>query len=93
MEAVWLEVKLKRNRPIHVAFLYRNPTENVDWTDRLSTMMDAASLDTTELLLLGDFNVDLMKPQSVWIEKTYTYNLSQFIDTQTRITSPSKIFL
>ena len=91
VEAVWLEIKLKRNRLICVAFIYQNPArKKVDWIDRFSTMMDPAPIDTTELFLLGDVNVDLMKPQNLWIEKTSTYNLTQLIDTPTRITSTSK---
>ena len=90
VEAVWVEIKLERNRPIRVAFLSRNPAEKEDWIDRFWTMMDAVSLDTTELLLFGDFNVHLMKHQNLWIEKTYTYNVSKIIDTPTRITSTSK---
>ena len=53
-------------------------------------MMDVASVDAAELALLGDFNVDLMKPQNLWIEKTFTYNLSQLLDSPAKITSPSK---
>ena len=53
-------------------------------------MMDAASPDTTELLLLGNFIVDLMKPQSLSIEKTSTHKLSQLTDTPTRIIITSK---
>ena len=93
VEAVWLEIKLKRNRPICVAFPYQNPAEKVDWTERFSTMMDAASLDTTEYLRLGDSSVNLTKPQNLWIEKTSINNLSQLIDAPTGITFTSKTLI
>ena len=61
VESVWLEIKLKRNTPIIMSFLYRNPLEKVEWMEKFSSMMDAASLDASEVILMGDFNIDLLK--------------------------------
>ena len=40
-------------------------------------MTNAAAFDTTALLLLGDFNVDLKKPQNLWTENTSTHTTSR----------------
>ena len=93
IEAVWLEIKLKRQKPIAVGFLYRNPAEKADWTDKFSTMMDAVALDTSEIILLGDFNIDLFKSNKSWKDKFLTYHLSQLIDVPTRVTATSKTLL
>jgi hypothetical protein len=93
IEAVWLEIKLKRCKPIKVGFVYRNPAERVDWNDKFSSMMDAASLDATENLLLGDFNTDLLKPHPSWIDKLSSYGLTQIVDKPTRITASSKTLI
>ena len=93
IEAVWLEIQLKRSKPIKVGFVYRNPSERADWMDKFSLMMDAASLDPTEILLFGDFNINLLKPHTTWINKITSYNLSQIIDAPTRITPTSKTLI
>ena len=80
-------------KAIRVAFLYQKSTEKVDWIDRFPMMMDAASFYTTKLLLLGDFNVDLTKPQNSRIGEMSTYNLLQLIDTPTRISSTAKTLI
>ena len=64
VESVWLEIKLERNNPIRASFLYRNPLEKVEWIDKFSPMMDAASLDASEIILLANFNTDLLKSQT-----------------------------
>ena len=85
IEAVWLEVKLKNYKPIQIGFVYRNPKEHVDWFDPFSAMMDAASLDATEIILLGDFNINLLKSNDRWLKRLATYRLTQIVDKPTRL--------
>ena len=56
-------------------------------------MMDAASLDASEVILLGDFNIDLLKPQTSWLDITSSYNLVQLVNSPTRITASSKTII
>ena len=44
LESVWVEIKLKHIRPSLIGFIYRNPSERIDWFDSFSLMMDAATL-------------------------------------------------
>ena len=84
-EAVWLEIKFKKGKPIKVGFVYRNPREHIDWNDRFSSMMDAASLDATEIILLGDFNTNLLQSNNNWLKRFATYRLTQIVDRPTRL--------
>ena len=89
IESLWLEISLKHSKPFLVCFLYRNPAEKSDWFDRFNLLMDAVLLENKEIILLGDFNIDLSssRKQSSW--QYPSYGLSQLIDIPTRITSHS----
>ena len=85
VESVWLEIKLKRTKPIKVGFVYKNPKEKTAWVDIFSSMMDAATLDASEILLLGDFNTNLLDRNDTWLKRTTLYGLTQIIDKPTRL--------
>ena len=93
VEAVWIEIKLKHYKPIKIGILYRNPIEKIDWKDKFSCMLDTVSIDATEILLLVDFNIDLLKPKVTWTDKMSSYNFTQLVDKPTRITPTSKTLL
>ena len=59
VESIWLDVRLKHIKPIRICFLYRNPSEHVDWMNHFSLMMENALEDSFEIMILGDFNLDL----------------------------------
>ena len=63
MEAVWLEISLAKSAPILVGFCYRNPASRIDWMDAFTEIMDRVTFETKEIILLGDFNMDLKKKQ------------------------------
>ena len=85
VEALWFQINLKHSKPITVGFIYRNPDETVDWYDKFCEMMDAASLRDQELIILGDFNLDMLKPQSKWTLTFKQYKIEQVIDRPTHI--------
>ena len=91
VESIWLEIYLKNTKPILAGFLYRNPAERVNWRDRFISMMDQVTLESKEIILLGDFNIDLLKPQRPWIQTYESYNLTQLIDQPTRLKSGTSI--
>ena len=55
--------------------------------------MDAVCFESKEIILLGDFNIDLLKPSKSWTDKTETYNLHQLIATPTLVTATSKTLI
>ena len=92
-ESIWIEVCLKRSKPILVGFTYRNPSERTDWFDRFTLMMDAVCLEAKEIILLGDFNISLLKPHIKWNQLYENFNLHQLIDNPTRITTNSETLI
>ena len=63
VEAVWLEISIAKSAPILVGFCYRNPASRIDWMDAFTEMMDRVTFETKEIILLGNFNMDLKKKQ------------------------------
>ena len=69
VECMWLEVKLAPNTtPILVSFLYRNPSETAEWFDQFVNMYDKlfCKRNHCDVMFLGDFNIDMIKPQPTW---------------------------
>ena len=67
VECIWLELKPSANAPnIFVCVLYRNPSASYEWFDNFVQMID--NIHTVkphaDILVLGDFNIDLLKPHS-----------------------------
>ena len=93
IECVWLEVKMKKSSPILVGFLYRNPSEPANWVDKFVCMMDSVWLESKEIILMGDFNIDLSKANKLWTETFSLFNLSQIIDSPTRVTPSSRTLI
>lgn len=93
VESIWLEIKFKKTAPLLVGFIYRNPDERIDWDDRFTSMIDAVHLESTEYILLGDFNKDLLKPNKPWLDKVDLCNLKQIVNIPTRVTSKTKTLI
>ena len=93
VESIWIEVKLRRNPPILVGFCYRNPAERLNWVDKFGSMMDVVSLEPKEIILLGDFNIDLTKENNKWNQTINFLSLSQLIKSPTRVTTNSQTLI
>ena len=55
--------------------------------------MDAVRLESKEIILLGDFNMDLLQPYESWLQTLENYRLYQLISTPTRVTATSKTLI
>ena len=93
IECIWLEISIKKTKPVLVGFIYRNPSELVDWIDRFERMMDAVANEMKETIILGDFNIDLLKPNKRWTQIYELNNLHQVIEFPTRVTPTSKTLI
>ena len=89
MEAVWLEISISESTPILVGFCYRNPASRVDWIHTFTAMIDNVLFESKQIILLGDFNVDLQKSNLQWTNNLDTYNLHQLIKLPTTVTQNS----
>ena len=56
-------------------------------------MMDAVCLEAKEIILLGDFNINLLKPHIKWNHLYENFNLHQLTDNPTRITTNSETLI
>ena len=93
VECIWLEVKLQKTSPVLFGFLYGNPSEPANWTDKFVSMMDVVWLESKESILMGDFNTDLSKANTPWTDAVSLFNLSQTVSTPARVTPSSKTFI
>ena len=93
VECIWLEIKLKQHAPIMIGYFYRHPDERVEWRDKFTVLMDAVSLIGKEIIILGDFNQNLIKNNRLWTERFEPYNLTQIIDCPTRVAKKSKTLI
>ena len=92
VQCIWLELKPNANAPsLFVCFLYRNPSVCYEWFDDFVQMIDnlRAAKSHADILLLGDFNIDLLKPHSSWDSTITLLGLTQLIVSPTRITPTS----
>ncbi|XP_062612182.1 multiple epidermal growth factor-like domains protein 10 [Saccostrea cucullata] len=89
IETIWLEINLKNSKPIFYCSAYRPPSAPSCWAEDLAREVNRASCcDDTEIILSGDFNIDLMKDpptildicfRGVW---TLTDNYCTYQDNQ-----------
>ena len=86
IECLWIEINLKGSKPLAVGFMYKNSAEHVDWYERFNDMMDSVWNDYGEVLLLGDFNIDLLQKHDNWKNLFESCNLHQLINIPTRVT-------
>ena len=93
VESIWIEIHLERTKPILIGFIYRNPAELTDWYDRFTLMMEDASVHSDEIILFGDFNIDLFKVNQRWTLICDSFHLTQLIDKPTRITDKTKTLI
>ena len=93
IESLWLEVKHEKNTPLLICFLYRNPTCTAEWQIQFQNMIDNIPDKNHELLILGDFNIDLKKTQQSWNSLTSLLGLSQLISDYTRVTKTTKTMI
>ena len=60
IESIWLEIRPKKCKPFLVCNLYRPPNSKDDWLTLFETNLTSANGDNKELILMGDFNIDLL---------------------------------
>ena len=69
--------------------LYRNPNERVEWVDRFEKFIDVVLNEGKEIILLGDFNKDLLDADAnrEWLILTESLGLTQLVTEPTRVTA------
>ncbi|XP_062610974.1 uncharacterized protein LOC134272825, partial [Saccostrea cucullata] len=91
IETIWLEINLKNTKSILYCSAYRPPSAPSCWVEDLAREINRAPCcDDQEIILTGDFNVDLLKdPPQSWTSALEEFGLTQLITIPTRITNTS----
>lgn len=96
IEMLWLEVRNNKQKPILLCYVYRPPSATIEWTETVEYSVEKANSETKEILFLGDVNFNLLcQTSSVksWIKKTENLNLTQLVQTPTRVTDTSETLI
>ena len=74
-----------------MCYLYRNPAVTFEWYDSFVLLLDDVykAINRADVLILGDFNIDMLKPQSCWDSTLDLFGLAQLITSPTRTTPTS----
>jgi len=86
LENVWIEIKQPNSKSILICMLYRHPEAKVSWKDVFENNIENAQCDDKEIIVLGDFNKDLLNGQinKDWINYTSSLGFTQMIKSATR---------
>ena len=94
LELIWLEIVFSYSKNILVCFFYRPPDSKISWLDIRSDHHKNVYDESKVLLLLGDMDINLLKPDENNTQKLMhvldSVNLVQIIKTPTRVTAKSK---
>ena len=94
VESLWLEVRPRKpSAPTLIGFIYRNPKSLASWVEDFIDMMDRVHSCCLNIIILGDFNINLLEKQSRWLDSTQLFGLEQLITEPTRITQTSATLL
>ena len=86
IECIWVEIKDSKTKPLLVGYVYRNPASSQGWPGDFISMMDKVTEHNANILLLGDFNIDLFKQPPTWNNATALFGLEQLVEEATRVT-------
>ena len=87
VECVWLEINDLKSPSLLVGYIYRNPASPTTWFNDFILMIDKANNHKSNILFIGNFNIDLCKPQPTWDITTSLFGFHQLVRSAARITS------
>ena len=89
-EGIWIEVKLHKQKPFIVGYLYRPPSSPQSWNVEIEKNIEKIYLEDKEVILFGDFNYNYINSEttnSLWNKILNTFNSQQLVLEPTRVTS------
>ena len=93
IECIWVEITDSRTKPVLVGYVYRNSASSQEWSDEFINMMDKVTENNKNILLLGDFNINLFKQPSAWNNIASLFGLDQLVEEATRVTKSSAMLI
>lgn len=94
IETLWVEVAMPNSKSFLLCTVYRPPSAHTEWIDLFEEELSLAQATGSELILMGDFNIDLTScTNNRWMNLIQLFDLSQLISTPTRITQSSSTLI
>ena len=97
LEVICIEISKPHSRPFIVIVVYRPPDASPDFFIHLENLLKKIDNENKGIYILGDLNCDLIKPNPDNPTKKQSlleiYQLSQLVDTATRITMNSSTLI
>ena len=96
IESVWLEFNLKNSKSFLFCSVYRPPSSKSEWIDTFFLQIEKSLLLNNEIYIAGDLNIDFKDGNAAnnkWKHVIETHDLSQHINTPTRVTAHSEIII
>jgi hypothetical protein len=84
IEAIWLEMKLDKQKCFIVGYICSPPLLPTSWNEKTEHILDTLYVENKEIILLGDLNynfINLSPVNSKWKKIINTFNLHQLINT------------
>ena len=92
-EALLLEVKHENQKPFLLAYTYRLPSSSQNWTLEFESILEQMDSENMEIILQGDLNLNLLDKNNKvqnWLQIVDTINLTQLVETPTRMTATTQ---
>ena len=87
IESIWAEIILPNSRPFLICTVYRPPNALSSWVDLFEEELSKAHATGFELLLMGDFNIDITScTNPKWNNLIQLFDLLQIVKEPTRVT-------
>ena len=97
IEQLWVKISIGRCKPIILGACYRPPKSPVSHLAALENSLLEVISTNQEILLVGDFNCNFLKPQESpnkeLIEMISSYHLIQVITEPTRVTAETQTLI
>ncbi len=93
IEALWVKVKRPYSKSVYVCSLYRPPSADHEYFEKMLLMLEHVMEDNNEIIVTGDFNYDYVVDETLANNPAHyielLLNCKQLIQTPTRITPTS----
>ena len=88
IECIWVEIMLLRASPILFCIAYRPPQSLSNWLALFERMIEQATSEIKGVIILGDFNINLLNEYSIvrrWMDVFNDFGMIQLLSEPTRI--------
>ena len=90
-ETITVRIDFKSSCSLLICFVYRPPNSRSSWNDQLKIYLENCTQYCKEIMILGDFNMNLMdsKVEKRWMQNFSKFSFSQLITEPTRVAENS----